>query len=90
MRKLIILIFILSVSTEFLGFSQGLINNNSYSVIESDNCICINNDNYINIDVGDTISLGTKSNSYVVSFIDQPGRQLIEKKVVLENTNQTI
>jgi len=52
-----------------------------------DHLIIINNPAHDNVQIQIT---GTENNIYSLSFIDQLGRKLIEKKVRLENTNQSI
>ncbi len=79
MKKSIILILLLSV---FAGFSQT-------GTITATRTVSIVN--YIPAQEQVQLQLtGTEGNSYVLSFIDQLGRQLIEKQIYLKNTTQTI
>ena len=76
--------------TDFNGDEQAfniISENCSGSNTIEDNFIIINNPAHEQVQLQLT---GTEGNQYVLSFIDQLGRQLIEKKIFLENTTQTI
>ncbi len=76
--------------TDFNGDKQTfkiIAANCSGSQTTEDNFIIINNPAHESVQLQLT---GTEGTRYILSFIDQLGRQLIEKKVYLENTTQTI
>ncbi len=76
--------------TDFNGNEQvfNIVSANcSGNSMTEDNFIIINNPANESVQLQLT---GTEGNRYTLSFIDQLDRQLIEKKIILDNPNQTI